>query len=366
MKKIESISKNDQTFRKGVGMLTFLLGIIFTNSIFAQSMAQDSTLNNLVYPAGYKTCNPGELGSVKKTGHGKKTMILISGLGFGGEVYKDFEKNYQKNYTIYTITPAGFDGTPAPPMPEKGVTYAQLTFTNGIVNGVLDLIDKKKLTKPIIVANFVTGTQVALNLAINYPDKIGKVIIIGGSPYRWYAGQKDGQYNDWVNEIKYTPEQRSRLIELYWAPKWFKTVTKKTWDDNMWTADDYVKDPAIGKAMFDTSAKVPIAVMVRYLIEWMAYDPAAKYKDIKVPVLVLVPDFKEQLTILNISDKASCTSVAAKQYLKYFHQESWQKAKDAHNPLIEMETIPNTRLFMWYDNPNAVYTRISNFLNKRR
>ncbi len=105
---------------------TVLLAMLVTFVTFAQnSMAQDSSLNNLIHPVGYKTCEPGELGAVKKTGHGKKSMILIAGLGFGGEIYKDFEKNYQKNYTIYTVTPAGFAGTPAPPMPGKGITYSQ-------------------------------------------------------------------------------------------------------------------------------------------------------------------------------------------------------------------------------------------------
>ncbi len=89
--------------------------------------------------------------------------------------------------------------------------------------------------RPVIVAHFVGYGDPAPNSALNYPDKISKVIIIGGSPYRYYPGQKNGQYNDWANEIKYTPEQRYRIIELYWAPKWFKTVTKKPGDDNMWT-----------------------------------------------------------------------------------------------------------------------------------
>src|SRR2546422_7919726 len=63
----------------------------------------------------------------------------------------------------------------------------------------------------MILAHFVTGTQVALNLALNYPDKIGRVIIIGGSPYRFYPSQKkDGTWSDWENEKQYTPEQRGR------------------------------------------------------------------------------------------------------------------------------------------------------------
>jgi len=338
---------------------TFLLQTTFAQNILE---AQDSTLNNLIHPKGYITCKPGELGAVKKTGSAKQSMIIIAGLGFGADVFDNFINRYKKDYTIYAVTPAGFAGTPAPPMPDSTIIYSQLTWTNGIVTGIINLIEKEKLNKPVIVANFVTATQAALNLALSYPDKINKLIIISGSPYRYYPGFKDGQFNDWVNEKSYTPEQRGKLVEAYWAPKWFKTVTKKTWDENMWTPDDYSKDSVTGNQLFKTSANVPVQVMIRYLIEWMTYDVSEKYKQLKVPTLILIPDFKELLTQSDSSNKESCKNVSAKQYLKYFHQTAWQKAVDSNNPLIQIQTIPDTRIFMWYDNPKAVYNSISIFL----
>jgi len=327
-------------------------------------MMQDSTLNNLILPEGYKTCQLGDLGNVKKTGTLKQSMILISGIGFGNEIYSDFINHYAKDFTIYAITPAGFGETPAPPTPDTSVSYGELTWTNGILNGVLNLIEKEKLDKPVIIAHFVTATQVALNLALNHPDKIGKVIIISGAPYRYYAEMKDGAWNDWENEKKVTPELRVKLSDTYWAPKWFKTVTKKTWDDNMWTPGDYCTDNIIGDKLFKTSADVPLQVMVRYLIEWGAYDVSENYKDISVPLLILIPDFAG--IFIPIEDAASskkCEVPAAKQYLKYFHQVNWDPAINSGNPLIQSKIISNTRLFMWYDNPNDTYQAINDFIN---
>ncbi|MBK9985222.1 MAG: hypothetical protein IPP15_23210 [Saprospiraceae bacterium] len=40
-----------------------------------------------------------------------------------------------------------------------------MPWTNGIETGIINLIEKENLHKPIILAHFVTGTQVALNLA---------------------------------------------------------------------------------------------------------------------------------------------------------------------------------------------------------
>lgn len=326
------------------------------------SPAQDSTLNNLVHPEGYITCKIGKLGAVKKYGNGKQSMILVPGLGFGSDVYKDIITHYRKDFTVYAITPAGFGGTPAPPMPDSSVTYSQLTWTNGIVTGILNLIEKEKLNKPIIVGHFVTGTQVALNFALEHSDKIGRVVIISGSPYRYYAGIKDGQYNDWEHELIYTPKQRSKVVEAYWAPKWFKTVTKKTWDDNMWTPDDYCKDSTIGIQLFRTSANVPVQVMIRYLIEWMAYDSSPRYKELKTPILILTPDFKELLTPSDTGNIQSCKNAEAKQYLKYFHQVAWQPAKNSGNPMFQFQTVSDTRIYMWLDNPKMFYKAINKFL----
>ncbi len=340
--------------------------LLFVHHGFAQNPSlQDSSLNNLIHPAGYQTCTIGELGDVKKTGKGKQAMILIPGLGFGGDVFGDFIRRYKEEYTIYTITPAGFDGTPAPPMPDASVKYSSMPWTDGIETGIVNLIEKENLDKPIIVAHFVTGTQVAINLAHDHPDLISSVIIIGGSPYRYYPSQKkDGSWSDWENKQKYTPDQREKVVEYYWAPQWFKTVTKKTWDDNMWTPDDYCKDKKTGRELFNISARVPIQVMIRYIVEWMAYDPYEKYKDIHVPVLVLIPDFKKLLTY-NAKDTISCRSYAAKQYLKYFHQVSWQDAMDTGNTFFTFKTIPDSGIFTWIDNPEATYASIDEFIKSK-
>jgi pimeloyl-ACP methyl ester carboxylesterase len=343
----------------------FICIFLLQQNLPAQSVTliQDSTLDNLIHPKGYITCKPGALGLVKKIGTAKQSIILIAGLGFSGDDFNNLIDHFKKMYSIYAVTPAGFGGTPAPPMPDTFVQYAEQTWTNGIVTGVLNLIEKEKLKNPIVISHFITGTQVALALALNHPDKIGKIIIISGSPYRYYAGQKDGSYNDWVNEKIYTPRQRAKLAEIFWAPKWFKTVTKKTWDDNMWTPDDYCKDSVTANKLFRESAAVPVQIMIRYLIEWMTYDVSEKYAALKVPALILIPDFKELLTVSDSTNKESCKNVAAKQYLKYFHQIAWHKAEASLNNLIRIQTVPDTRVFMWYDNPEAVYSAIKNFIS---
>jgi len=339
-------------------LLSLVSLIIYCTCVNAQA-PQDSTLNNLVHPSGHKTANPNELGRIEKFGKGEQSLILIAGLGFGSAIYKDLVGKYKTAYKIYSVTPAGFGGTQAPPMPLASAKYSEMTWTNGIIEGVLKLISDEGLQKPIIISSFVTGTQVALELAIKHSDKIGKVIIIGGAPYRYFPSQaSDGTYSDWEKERVATAKQRSAVVESYWAPKWFKTVTKETWDANMWTPDDYCKDPSLGNKFFDESASVPVQVMVRYLIEWMTYDINDRYKSITIPVLMLVPDFN---TVLYSS--GSTEVFPPKVYLKYFHQVPITMTEKAGNPKLLVKGITDSRLFTWIDNPIDTYREIDSFIN---
>jgi len=56
--------------------------ILHGQQTFKRILMQDSTLNNLVDPPGYKTAKPGTLGDVVRKGKGPQAMILIPGLGF--------------------------------------------------------------------------------------------------------------------------------------------------------------------------------------------------------------------------------------------------------------------------------------------
>lgn len=340
---------------------SLIVCLLICHQLFAQMPAnlQDSTLNNLVHPKGYKTVTPGELGAVNKSGSGRQNLILIPGIGFGKEIYDGLVEQLQSTYTVYTITPAGFSGTAAPAMPDSSVPYSDMTWTRGIVNGVLDLIRRERLQKPTIVASFVTGTQVALLLELEHAEQIGKVIIISGSPYRYYPSQRsDGTWSDWEHEQKLTPAQRAKTADSFWAPRWFKTVTKQTWDSNMWKPESYSRDSAAGERFFRESADVPLQVMIRYLLEWMVYDPGEHYGEIKTPTLVITPDFKGLIPAGDSVDTSSNPLV----YLKYIHQATWNPAISADNPHLKFVELPDSRLFMWHDDPVGVFRVIDSFI----
>jgi pimeloyl-ACP methyl ester carboxylesterase len=320
---------------------------------------QDSSLNNLVLPAGYHTGPPGELGAVKKAGKGKQAVILIPGWGFGAEVFDNFIAANYKNYKMYAVTPAGFGGTAAPPEPAAGIKYSDHTWTRSIVDGILKLIEKERLKKPVIVAHFVTGTQAALDLALSHPEKIGKIVIMSGMPHRYFSmAAKDMVTGP---ETALTVEQRSMIADRL-ADSWFKTVTKKTWDKGNHQPSEYSADPATGQKLFDISAKIPVPVMVRYLQEFSAYDISSHYSEIRVPILFLLPSFSASYFR---ETRETLFGPRTNEWMTYYFISCWDSVRASKNLLFEFKTISNTHLFLWYDDPRETYQAIADFVKRK-
>ncbi len=327
-------------------LIIVFLFFVFHSNVDAQSRQfdpelQDSSINNLVLPEGYKTSKLGELGKVVKMGTGKTEMILIPGWGFGWDIYDSFMKSNLDNYTMYAITIPGFGETQAPPMPKAGTSYGEHQWNEGVIKGIVELINKENLNKPVIVANFLQGTQIAFWLAYEHPELISSIIIIGGMA-KYYNAQND-----------YTLSQRIWYADNIMAPNWFKFVKVQTWHNGNFLADQYSKTPAKGKEIWEKSAKIPIPILVQYLCELIASDITVRFKDLKVPALVLIPSFNEEFLSLDEN-----------QYVKPYFQLSWQGATEA-NELIQVKYINNSHLFIMDDQSEILNKEILNFVKKQ-
>ncbi|ASK30688.1 alpha/beta hydrolase [Chryseobacterium sp. T16E-39] len=108
---------------------------------------------------------------VKRTGQGKQTLIFIPGFASSGDVWNETRAKFEKNFTCYTLTMAGFAGTK--PQPEA-------TFKNW-ESKIAEYITDNKIEKPIIVGHSMGG-GLALALAADYPGLIGKIVIVDSLP----------------------------------------------------------------------------------------------------------------------------------------------------------------------------------------
>jgi len=307
-------------------------------------MVQDSTLNNLVDPTGYKTGKLGELAEVRKVGNGRQAMILIPGLGFGANVFDEFMQMFSAEMTMYSVTLPGFGGTAAPPTPAESTSFGEQTWTNAAYQALNRLIDSEKMQRPIVVGHWLTGTQLALRMALEHPDKIRGVVLLSGSPC--FVP---------VDTSKYKPHPpldfRITGVDKYIAPQWFKSVTRATWDDNNFLPSDYAANPVRGLRLWRWAAEPPLHVWIRYLCEFYAQDITLDLARLSVPVLLLKPGLE------------GAYFDPGQDYLTAYCHTGWNAAI-ATSSKLSVKTIPESRVCMWYDQLESVATEIRMFVQK--
>jgi pimeloyl-ACP methyl ester carboxylesterase len=106
-----------------------------------------------------------------KSGQGKKSIIFIPGFACSGEVWNDTKSSYEKDFTCYTLTMAGFADAKKKP---------NATFINW-ERSIADFIKEKKINKPIIIGHSMGG-GLALALASDYPQLIDKIVVVDALP----------------------------------------------------------------------------------------------------------------------------------------------------------------------------------------
>ena len=108
---------------------------------------------------------------VKKTGKGKQSLIFIPGFASSGDVWNETAAKFEKDFTCYTLTMAGFAGT----KPEAEPSFKEWE------KGIAAYIKDHKIEKPIIIGHSMGG-GFALAIAADYPELVGKIIIVDTLP----------------------------------------------------------------------------------------------------------------------------------------------------------------------------------------
>jgi len=108
---------------------------------------------------------------VVKSGKGDKSIIFIPGCASSGEVWDDTRTKYEKDHTCYTLTMAGFAGV----APQPNSTFSVW------VKSIADYIKENNIEKPVVIGHSMGGVM-AMALASDYPDLIGKIIVVDGLP----------------------------------------------------------------------------------------------------------------------------------------------------------------------------------------
>lgn len=108
---------------------------------------------------------------VLKTGNGDQSIIFIPGFASSGDVWNETRATFENQFTCYTLTMAGFAGRKPQP---------NASFENW-KTGIANYIKENKIEKPILIGHSMGG-GLALAIAADYPDLIGKIVVVDALP----------------------------------------------------------------------------------------------------------------------------------------------------------------------------------------
>ena len=146
-----------------------------------------------------------------------------------------------------------------------------------------------------------------------------------------------------------TLEQRVAITDRYMAPRWFKTVTRETWDDNNFLPGDYAVNPVRGLRLWRAAAAPKLHVWVRYLCEFNAQDVGLELSALTVPTLLLQPGLE------------GLEFDPSNNYMESFCLKSWEGCIENLAP-FQVKTISHARACPWFDQPTAVKQAMTEFL----
>lgn len=109
---------------------------------------------------------------VKKSGQGKQSIIFIPGFASSADVWDETKALFEKKFTCYTLTMAGFAGV----KPQPGTATFKSWET-----AIASYIKDNKIEKPVIIGHSMGG-GLALAIASDYPQLVQKIVVVDALP----------------------------------------------------------------------------------------------------------------------------------------------------------------------------------------
>ena len=267
--------------------------------------------------------------TVDRFGDAGRPLVLIPGLSSGPWVWGGTIRHFMKRHVIYAVTLAGFDGAPAPRKKTDLIGQADTSL--------LRLIDRYKITKPVLVGHSLGGT-LAIRFATEHPGLIAGVVSVDGLPVfpLMSAAQREAaaQHVRSMATHLTAPEFRAQQLS------YMKSVG--------------VINPELAEQCAALSARSDPAAVSEYTAEDFELDLRPALKNLTVPLLVISPYYKADFERYAKLNNRSLTTAAQKAN---YYRELLENAPDAR-----VETIDGARHFAMLDQPDRFYGLLARFL----
>nr|WP_315221349.1 alpha/beta hydrolase [uncultured Flavobacterium sp.] len=159
---------------------------------------------------------------VLKTGKGKQAILFIPGFASSADVWNETKANFEKDFTCYTFTMAGFAGV----KPQPNVTFEH--WKTEIAN----YVKNNKIEKPILIGHSMGGV-LALALAADYPELIGKIVVVDALPSLSalmnpsFQSKENNDCSPMVNQITAMTDSQFYDMQKMSIPRLVENASKK-------------------------------------------------------------------------------------------------------------------------------------------
>lgn len=317
----------DNRKRISVFLVGFILLLVFSTGSIQAQISQFSDLD-YPYSVEYQQLEDGQKVAYMDKGEGEP-IILIHGLGSYIPAWKQTIPALMENYRVIALDLPGFGKSS-----KEGNRYS-IPFFAKIVAELQDSLGVEKATW----AGHSMGSQIALRAAIDYPDKISRLVLLAPAGFETFTAQEEKMMENFVTpkSIKATPD--SLIHQTF----------KATFHDFPKEAQFMIEDKvAIRSAeKFDGYARA-YAGSVQAMLDSPVFE---KLSGIKHPSLIIFG--KQDMLIPN----------------RQFHGDlTPQKVAESGH-----EQLPNSKLkmigqaghFVHFERPEMVNKEILNFLNSK-
>lgn len=212
---------------------------------------------------------------VEKSGNGNRIIVLIPGFACSGEVWAETKAVYEKEYTCYTLTMAGFANAEPSPNP---------SFESWKV-GIANFIKEKNIEKPILIGHSMGG-GLAMAIAADYPELIEKIVVVDALPCLaaltnpYFKQQENIDCSAIVNQITALPKEQFHQMQKMSMPQ-------------------LIQNKEMVETVVNWSIQSDRETFAKMYCDFSNTDLREKIKGIECPTLVLLEsnftDFKSEI-----------------------------------------------------------------------
>ncbi|WP_079243234.1 alpha/beta fold hydrolase [Chryseobacterium indologenes] len=253
---------------------------------------------------------------VKKTGKGNQSLLFIPGFASSGDVWNETTAKFEKDFTCYTLTMAGFAGT----KPQADASFKDWE------KEIAAYIKNNKIDKPILIGHSMGG-GLALAIAADYPELVGKIIIVDTLPCLAalsdpnFTSEENNDCSATITQLTAMNDEQFRKMQAQAIPR-------------------LLADTSMQETVISWSMKSDRKTFAKMYCDFYNTDLREKIKNIQCPSLILLESF-----FVN---------------LKPAIEGQYKNVKNAN-----MQYASKGLHFIMYDDKDWYFSQLNNFLSAK-